>query len=86
MKVASGSLAGSALKTPRTLVALITTSAFISMALYRDPQESLEAYWEKELGRVVELGEFRSRADQALHDENLGKEDRDVLQRFLNAF
>ena len=60
--------------------------AFISLAPYRDPQESLEAYWEKELGHVVELGEFRSRADQALRDENLGKEDRDVLQRFLNAF
>lgn len=60
--------------------------AFISMDSYRDPQESLEAYWEKELGHVVELGEFRSRADQALRDENLGKEDRDVLQRFLNGF
>ena len=60
--------------------------AFISLAPYRDPQESREAYWEKELGRVVELGEFKYRAEQAWHDENLGKEDRDVLQRFLNAF
>lgn len=60
--------------------------AFISMDSYRDSQESLEAYWERELGYVVELGEFKSRADQALRDENLGKEDRDVLQRFLNAF
>ena len=59
--------------------------AFISMAPYRDPLRALEDYWEEELGRVVELGEFRSRADQALRDENLGDEDRDVLQRFLNT-
>ena len=57
--------------------------ALISMALYRDPLRSLEDYWEEELGRVVELGEFRSRADQALRDENLSDEDRDVLQKFL---
>ena len=60
--------------------------AFISMNSYRDPQESLETYWERELGYVIELGEFKSRADQALRDENLKKKDRDVLQKFLNAF
>ena len=60
--------------------------AFISMDSYHDPQESLEDYWEEKLGHVVELGEFRSRAGRALHDENLEKEDRDVLKNFLNEF
>ena len=60
--------------------------AFISLTHYRDSQQSLEDYWEKELGRVVELGEFRSRANQAVRDENLGGEERNVLRKFLDAF
>ena len=60
--------------------------AFISLTHYRDSQQSLEDYWEKELGRVVELGEFRSRANQVVRDENLGGEERNVLRKFLDAF
>ena len=60
--------------------------AFISLAPYRDPLRSLEDYWEEELGRVIELDEFRSRADQALRDENLGDEDRDILQKLLKEW